>query len=98
MSNQKEHESLPVTIRFPRPGKREFYTGLSRDTLYQMWRQGLLQTTLIKVRGKQGRGTRVIFLRPLLEYLEEHKQFEPQESIELPENPGLRKSQKRSEK
>jgi hypothetical protein len=84
MSNKEP--PLPVTVRFPAIGKKEFYTGLTRNALIRMWKHGLLQTTFINP-GTPGRGYRVIFLRPLIQYLEEQREFMPGEALELPENP-----------
>jgi len=82
-------QPLPVTIRFPPVGRKEFYTGLTRNALYRMYKEGLLQTTLVNPGNKKGRGYRVIFLLPLLDYLYEKRQFAPADSPELPENPAV---------
>jgi hypothetical protein len=95
MSNKQP--PLPVTVRFPEVGKKEFYTGLTRNALLRMWRNGLLQTTFINP-GTPGRGYRVIFLRPLIQYLEEQREFMPGESLELPENPPSNYSPRKKRK
>lgn len=93
-SQEQTTQPLPVTVRFPPAGRREFYTGLTRNALNRMYKAGLLQTTLVNP-GLQGRGYRVIFLKPLLDYLYENRQFEPgRPEMELPENPVVPRSRR----
>ncbi|HVU39296.1 MAG TPA: hypothetical protein VHC95_13260 [Opitutales bacterium] len=54
--------------RMPRSGEIEPLSGLRRSQLYELTREGLIQTVSLRRRGK-ARGTRLIVAASLLSYL-----------------------------
>jgi hypothetical protein len=58
----------PETIRFPRAGGREPFTGLSRGFLYALASEGKIKTISLRERGK-ARGVRLIVYDSLIDYI-----------------------------
>jgi hypothetical protein len=80
LSRAKDDDGLPIYVRFPRKGEREYYTGLSLSGLYRLVMpckennfEPPVKSKVINFRGdkKQRKGSRFINLRSLLRYIEQ---------------------------
>jgi len=67
---------LPIYIRLPKSGTREFYTGLKRTALYKLitpcTKNGFkppVKSIEVKLNRNATRGTRHILLQSLLDYM-----------------------------
>lgn len=58
-------------IRLPAGRQREFHSGLSRAHIYALIKAGAVKSASLKPRGAL-RGVRVVHLRSLLDYVEQH--------------------------
>lgn len=58
----------PFSIRLPRPGQRDPYTGLTRSALFALLKDGKVKSVSLKQPGCK-RGVRLIDARSLVEFL-----------------------------
>jgi hypothetical protein len=59
---------LPIWVRAPKAGL-EFFSGLSRSKIYQLAKEGEIETRTLRKPG-QPKATRLFRLRSILDYIE----------------------------